>query len=320
VSGIADDGPDRLLSRVIDRDSLRAFLAVASARSFTRAAEELYLSQPGLSSRVRRMEEGLGFRLFDRTTHHVRLTASGSMLLPVARLALDELETVADGLLPGGKPPENIHLGAPAYTATLPRRTAAVQQFEAIHPLSEVVIKNGRSGELLPLLREGKLDAAILFEPDDTEGLRTHLLYELPDCLTLPGDHRLGSREMVEVTDLAGEKVASWSRELNPRVHDKTFLRLVGAGADLVPIHGVQVEGVEEAAAALGIISVAPVIRGPGVGRIKRPLRPHSTSRIVMAAREESEWGIVMADFWRIMIATIRGERVAAPATSGVAI
>lgn len=71
---------------------LRAFLLVAQHRSFTRAAEAMFITPSGLSVLIRELETQLGFRLFDRTTRHVAVSAHGSAFFPVAQRSLEELE------------------------------------------------------------------------------------------------------------------------------------------------------------------------------------------------------------------------------------
>jgi LysR family carnitine catabolism transcriptional activator len=72
---------------------LRAFHLVARHRSFARAAEELLITPSGLSVLIRELERQLGFRLFDRTTRQVTLTASGGELLTVTEPGLFRLDT-----------------------------------------------------------------------------------------------------------------------------------------------------------------------------------------------------------------------------------
>ncbi len=73
---------------------LRAFIAVAEAQHFTRAAERLDLSQSSVSTLVRELEENLGLRLFDRHTRMLRLTHAGAEILPLARKAMADLDSV----------------------------------------------------------------------------------------------------------------------------------------------------------------------------------------------------------------------------------
>lgn len=73
---------------------IRALVAVAEAASFTRAAERLHLSQPALTVQIRRLEEAVGARLFDRNSRNVALTTTGRELLPLLRKSLQDMEAV----------------------------------------------------------------------------------------------------------------------------------------------------------------------------------------------------------------------------------
>ncbi|VEB44101.1 HTH-type transcriptional activator CmpR [Chromobacterium violaceum] len=75
---------------------LRAFCRVAECASFSRAGDELSLTQPAVSRAVRELEQALELRLLDRTTREVALTAAGARLLPKLRRALAELDEVLD--------------------------------------------------------------------------------------------------------------------------------------------------------------------------------------------------------------------------------
>ena len=72
---------------------LRYFVAVATELHFTRAAEQLYVSQPALSKQIRMLERTLGAALFERDTREVRLTPAGRLLLPHARRVLEPWDT-----------------------------------------------------------------------------------------------------------------------------------------------------------------------------------------------------------------------------------
>src|SRR6202008_1533020 len=74
---------------------LRYFVAIAEERSFTRAAERLWVAQPGLSTQIRRLEGELGVRLFERHTRGGDLTKAGELFLERARVALAAAETAS---------------------------------------------------------------------------------------------------------------------------------------------------------------------------------------------------------------------------------
>ncbi|QIS16900.1 LysR family transcriptional regulator [Nocardia arthritidis] len=73
---------------------LRYFLAVARELNFTRAAQEFHMAVPPLSQRIKALEAELGQQLFDRSTHHVRLTPAGERLLPWARQLIADFDAL----------------------------------------------------------------------------------------------------------------------------------------------------------------------------------------------------------------------------------
>ncbi|HEY9529964.1 MAG TPA: LysR family transcriptional regulator, partial [Burkholderiales bacterium] len=77
---------------------MKAFLLTARHQSFSRAAEQLFITQSGMSVLIRELEEQLGFRLFDRTTRRVTLTEFGPRFLPIADRSLLELEAAAQNI------------------------------------------------------------------------------------------------------------------------------------------------------------------------------------------------------------------------------
>src|SRR5262249_18708469 len=93
---------------------LRAFLLAAQHRSFTRAAEALFMTPSGLSVLIRELEQQLGFRLFDRRRRHVMLTGYGSEMLAVAQRSVGEIDAASERIGRSAKQASrSLTIGAP---------------------------------------------------------------------------------------------------------------------------------------------------------------------------------------------------------------
>jgi len=140
---------------------LRAFLLVAQHHNFTRAAEALFITPSGLSLLIRELENQIGFRLFDRTTRHVALTAQGRQLVAVARRSLEEL----DGALSRigqivRKASDTLSVGAGQLVAAniLPQ---AIKEFRAERPEVRIEVFDGDPATVLQKVRAGTLDMGL---------------------------------------------------------------------------------------------------------------------------------------------------------------
>ena len=155
--------------RDFEIDVLRAFVAVADTGGFTSAARHLNRTQSAVSMRVRRLEDFLGKRVFDRNGRGVRLTSDGEVLLRHARsmLKLNE-EAVSDLIRPEVGGVVRIALPDGYGTYFLPR---VLSSFAHAHPRIELEIDCGLTDDIAAALSEGRLDLALVVrEPDDPRG------------------------------------------------------------------------------------------------------------------------------------------------------
>lgn len=152
----------------------RVFCKVAQNRSFSKAAQELFLSQPAVSQAIRQLEEQLGTQLFLRTSKRVELTAEGQLLYEYASSALGLLESAEQQL--GGLQTLSVgqlRLGAGDITVRhllLP----CLEQFHQLYPQVHLSIYNRTSAGSLELLRAGRIDAAFVSLPIEDERIAVH--------------------------------------------------------------------------------------------------------------------------------------------------
>ena len=145
---------------MLDPVLLRSFIAVADAGSFTRAAEQLHLTQSAVSAHLRRLEGDIGHRLFERTTRAVSLTPAGRRLSGYARsiLALTtdaRLSLGTQSTLAG-----RVRVGASEGMAKGPL-VDCLRRFGAVHEGIEIGLRIGLMGDLLDSLDRGELDIVL---------------------------------------------------------------------------------------------------------------------------------------------------------------
>jgi len=180
--------------------------AVARHRNFTRAAQELHLAQPALSATIRRLEDDLGVRLFERTSRHVALTEAGQAFLVRTRRVQAEIESLEQemGEYAGGV--RGLLRGSCWYHID-PDVVDFLCEFRAANPGVEVSIREVPTPEALECLRRGELDVAtIVLAPGlDLSEVEYVVGRTEPFVLVTPTDHRLAGRDWVEPAEFAGE-------------------------------------------------------------------------------------------------------------------
>lgn len=173
-------------------------MQVAHSGSFSEAARLLNSSQPVLSRAIRALEEAFGVRLFDRDTRHVRLTASGEILLPIVeRLAADfdlALAEVEESF--AGRRGRVVVGALPSMAATL--LPGAVTAFRAAHPLVDLVIRDNISGSLYQQLLERNLDFALTTPPSQADDFSFRPLLVDPCVLVCRTGHALDHADAVD--------------------------------------------------------------------------------------------------------------------------
>jgi DNA-binding transcriptional LysR family regulator len=187
---------------------LRYFVAIAEERSFTRAAERLWIAQPGLSTQMRRLEAELGIKLLERHTRGVDLTAAGELFLERARTALAAAEAArsvgADmeaGLV------GSIRLGMATEAGSQMAREL-LSAFGRDRPAVELTVVQSYGGTLVRDLRDGRLDAVLAPSTFGSGELARLELGSEPWVVLAGGAHRLAAAcGEVPAQELQGESV-----------------------------------------------------------------------------------------------------------------
>lgn len=207
------------------------FIAIAEAEHFGRAAQRLRIAQPALSRQMKLLEAELGIDLFERLPRGVRLTAAGRVFLTETRgvqahlaRAVEAARATAAGLHGA------LRLGfieAAAWQGLVPD---AIRQFRAAFPGVELSLAAMPTGEQLAALRQGQLDAALVYNPLPSEDLTAVLLADHPAVLAVPAESPLAARSEVTLAELADHPLIGFQRRASPRFFDDVHSRFRAAG------------------------------------------------------------------------------------------
>jgi DNA-binding transcriptional LysR family regulator len=165
---------------------LKAFLLTARHQSFSRAAEQLFITQSGMSMLIRELEEQLGFRLFERTTRRVTLTGFGLRFLPIADRSLLDLEAaVANIGRLASAANRRLALGATPLIAgrLLP---AVIGEYAKRDPGLHVVLHDGDRTQLIAAVNSGEVDMALGCFLQPVPGMHRAPLYRFSLMLVEP--------------------------------------------------------------------------------------------------------------------------------------
>ena len=286
---------------------LRYFVAIAEERSFTRAAERLWVAQPGLSTQIRKLEAELGVQLFERGTRGVDLTQAGKVFLERARVALAAAEAAgATGRDLKAGVMGTLRLGLAGGAHWRPA-SDLLQRFGRERPGVELTVVEAYGGTLWRDLRDGRLDAVLAPSGHASADLRILELGSEPWEVLIGTGHPLAGIGPVAAKDLEGERIAVTGHR-DGAVLDRAIEELladVGVSAELVP----NLPGPALHAAVAGNEVVA-LMAGPNAlpsGVLARRLDPRRVLRFELLWRDE-EPSSALAGF--IGAATDSAERV----------
>jgi DNA-binding transcriptional LysR family regulator len=189
----------------MDLGLLETFLVVAREKSFSRAAERLYRTQPAISLAIKRLEEELGETLLDRTTKGGTLTEAGTTLLPLAQRMLDLRQQITDtfGALKGLQQGRlNIGANESVSEFLLPRILLAYQQ---AHPAVRIQAYRQSSERIPAEVLERRLDVGFVsYDPMHPELVSEVILHDHM-VLVVPPGHRLAKRREIAIEALGRE-------------------------------------------------------------------------------------------------------------------
>lgn len=184
---------------------LRYIVAVARERHFGRAAEACHVSQPTLSVAIKKLEEELDVKIFERGSSEVSLTPLGEAIVRQAQSVIEQAQGIRE-IAQRGKDPlaGPLRLGI-IYTIGPYLLPELVRHAIDLTPQMPLMLQENFTVKLLDMLRTGELDCAIMAEPFPDTGLAIAPLYDEPFMVAVPSHHPLAQREAISSEELKRE-------------------------------------------------------------------------------------------------------------------
>lgn len=186
---------------------LRYLVAIADHKHFGRAANACFVSQPTLSTQLKKLEEELGVSLIERAPRRVMLTPAGRDIAERARRILGEVEQLREAARRSTDPEAGtVRLGLFPTLGPylLPHVVPGIRRR---FPRLELLLVEEKTEVILRMLREGRLDAAILALPVHDPQLHVEPLFEEPFLLAVPSHHALASHKSIALGELSAHSL-----------------------------------------------------------------------------------------------------------------
>jgi DNA-binding transcriptional LysR family regulator len=191
---------------------LKYLITVIEEASFTRAAAQLHVAQPGVSAQIRQLEREVGETLLDRSGRTVRATEAGLAMLPYARAALDAVASARmsvdelTGLVRG-----QVTVGTVASVAAVDL-PGVLAEFHHRHPEVAIAVAEGRREDLVAQLRAGQVDMVLVGSGTTDAAMATQVVADEALIAIVGHDHPLAARATITIPGLRNRDLISLSR------------------------------------------------------------------------------------------------------------
>jgi DNA-binding transcriptional LysR family regulator len=219
---------------------LEAFLQVASHRSFSKAAEVLFLTQPSVTARIQSLEKELGEDLFERSGRAVRLTDAGNTFLVYAQRALKDVQEGRDALDALRKTEAgSLRIGS-ALTVSAYVLPKILKTFRARYPGVDVSVRTGRSDQVLDMILNDEVQVGLVRSLVHSE-IETVHLYDDEVVLVTDNSHQFAKTRTARIEEVARQSLIFFDRASSYYGLIHGFFRDAG----IVPRHAMELDSME---------------------------------------------------------------------------
>lgn len=197
---------------------LKAFLAIAEAKTFTAGARRVNVTQAAISMQIRQLEDEVGLPLFTRTPRRVIMTEAGEYLLERARKILREHDSaLAEIAELGGAEHGRLRIGSASAMFATMQLPSILQGLRERFANSELGVVSGTSQTLVDKIMQGEIDIAFVSMPVENSSITTDLLFSDEIVAIARPDHPAANERFISAAALAGENLILGERGGNTR-------------------------------------------------------------------------------------------------------
>ena len=187
--------------------ALQYFVKLAELKHFSNAANACFVSQPTLSTQIRKLEEELGVSLVERAPRQIMLTPIGEDIAHRAKHVLRDIEHIKDAAR-RSKDPETGTIKLGIFPTLAPYLLPhVIPNIRKQYPDLRLQLAEEKTEDILNMLDQGRLDAGLLALPIEEHGMEMEILFEEPFVTAMPASHPLTDKKTITLKDLEGEEL-----------------------------------------------------------------------------------------------------------------
>ena len=282
---------------------LRVFIEVARLASFSRAGDEIGLTQSAVSRCVRELETEIGVKLIDRTTRDVQLTDVGANLVATLTRLLTDLDDALREVREIGEQRRGRVVVAASPTVACRLMPRIVAECGRQFPYVTLGLRDDVQSDVVRKIRSGEVDFGVIIGPFLDDDMTAEVLMSDSFCVVVRGDHPFAARERVAWKDLDGERLvlldqASGSRPLIDAVLAE---HRVQAPVSQELGHPATVYGLVEAGVGISVLPWLALPLPAGSSLVARPLTPRAERTVELVRRRDRSLSPAAEAVWSLI-------------------
>jgi DNA-binding transcriptional LysR family regulator len=282
---------------------LRVFIAVSRLRSFSRAGDEIGLTQSAVSRCVRELEAEIGLKLIDRTTREVQLTDVGSSLGASVSRLLTDLDATLRELKELGEQRRGRVIVAASPTVACRLLPLCLARCVAEHPFISLTLRDDVQADVLRRVKSGEADFGVVIGPLALDDLLVEPLMTDPFCLICRSDHPLAQLDEVSWGALEGARLVMLDHTSGSRPIIDAIFRTHQVTVEVVQElgHSATVFGLVQAGIGVSVLPTLALPLPADSSLVMRPLVPRAERTVALVRRRERSLSPAAQAVWQLI-------------------